>query len=312
MEAILQWGLDVTRLVQGWAIQPLTYSMRFASMLGSSAAYVVLVAFIFWCIDEKKSLRLGTALIVSAWVNVVLKFLLDQPRPFDLDPSLEMVPATMGGLPSGHAQNALVVWFIIASWGRGKWRFIPAAILCVLIAFSRVYLGAHFPTDILGGWLVGGVLLGVYFLAGKWIEALLTDHAPRAGLVVVAAVSFVMILYRPADEVLSLAGMLLGMGVGFHLCKRFVGFTALAPFGRIGFARYFSLFIRFAIGVAGVVLLFILSGNLMGMFRETENYQLFVFLRFALLAFWISVGAPWVFRFARLTENNVIHYQEHD
>jgi len=314
MEAILQWGLDVIRAVQSDASPPLTFFMRVVSALGSGAAYIIFVAFVYWCIDEKKGLRLGTALLISAWLNVVLKFLLDQPRPFfpGFDPSLGMVSATMGGFPSGHAQNSLVVWFIIASWGKEKRHFIPATIFCLLMAFSRVYLGVHFPTDILGGWLVGGALLCAYFLAGKRVETLLSRYAPRAGLVVVAALSFAMILYRPSFEVLIPAGVLLGMGTGFYLCKRYIGFTASAPLSRIGFARYLTLFTRCVIGTAGAVLIFVPSENLLATFQNSENFQLFVFLRFALLALWVTAGAPWVFRAARLSESNVIHYQEHD
>jgi len=314
MEALLLWGLDVIRFIQGDANLPLTFLMRVVSSLGSSAAYIILIAFIYWCIDEKKGIRLGTVLLISAWLNVVLKFLLDQPRPFfeGFDPSLGLVDATMGGFPSGHAQNSLVVWFILASWGQGKWRFILAAVFCLLMAFSRLYLGVHFPTDILGGWLIGGALLCAYFLLGKRIEAMLSDHAPRAGLIATAALSFVMILYRPSVEMLIPAGIFLGMGTGFHLCKRYVGFTAPAPLSRIGFARYLVLFTRFAIGAAGTVLLFTLSENLIGAFQDSENYPLIVFARFALIAFWITIGAPWVFRTARLSESNVIHYQEHD
>jgi len=314
MEAVLEWGLGAIRFVQGGSNPALDLLMRAVSLLGSSIAYVVLIAFIYWCIDEKKSLRLGTALLVSVWLNVVLKSLLDQPRPFfeGFDPSLGMVPAILGGFPSGHAQNSLVAWFIIASWSGSKWSFAPAAVLCLLTAFSRVYLGVHFPTDILGGWLVGGALLCVYFLAGKRIEAFLVAHAPRAGLIAAAALSFVMILHRPAVEVLVPAGTMLGLGTGFYLCRRYVGFTAMVPLGRVGMARHLTLLVRLAIGMAGTVLLFVLSGNLLANLGGTDNYHLFVFARFALLALWISAGAPWFFRITRLSESNVIHYQEHD
>jgi len=314
MEAILYWGLDVIRAIQSGGSPPLDFLMRTVSALGSAVAYVVMVAFIYWCVDEKKGMRLGIALLVSTWLNLVLKFLLDQPRPFfpGFDPSVGMVDAAMGGLPSGHAQNSLVVWMILASWGREKWHFVLAAIFCLLMAFSRVYLGVHFPTDILGAWLIGGALLCVYFLAGKRIEAFLSAHAPRAGLVAVAALSFAMTLYRPVVEMLIPAGIILGMGIGFHLCKRHVGFTALAPLSRNGFARYLTLFVRLAIGSAGALLILIPSGNLLATLQNSANYPLLVFLRFVLLALWVTAGAPWIFQVARLSESNVIHYQEHD
>ena len=300
MEAALLWGLGAVGAIQAGSSPPLDLLMRLAGALGSGPALAAIAAFVYWCADGKKGLRLGAAALVSAWVNAALKLLLDQPRPFfeGFDPSAGMVSAAMGGLPSWHAQNALVVFFIVASWGKSRLLFVPAALLCLLVAFSRVYLGANFPTDILGGWAVGGTLLCAYFLAGRRIEALFSGRPPRAALLAIAALSFAMILYRPSWETIPPAGMLLGMGLGFYLCGRYVGFAAPSPVG--GPAGRLVPLARFAIGFGGAALLFVLSGNLLGGLRHAENYHLFVFARFALLALWISAGAPWVFAAARL------------
>ncbi|MDR0291114.1 MAG: phosphatase PAP2 family protein, partial [Treponema sp.] len=123
METALQWGLDCIRLIQSGASPPLTVFMRIITAFGSAAAYIIPVVFIFWCVDEQKGLRFGIMALVSIWVNLFLKVLLDQPRPFfpDYDPSLGMASAEMGGFPSGHAQNTLVMWAIVASKKKKKW-----------------------------------------------------------------------------------------------------------------------------------------------------------------------------------------------
>jgi len=166
MEAILYWGLDCIRLIQTAANPPLTACMKIITGLGSAAVYIILLPLIYWCIDEKKCLRLGTMVLVSVWLNITLKFALNQPRPFfeGYDPSVGMIGERMGGFPSGHAQNLLVMLFIIASWGTKKRLYGIAAFFCLLVGFSRVYLGVHFPTDVLGGWIIGGILLAAYFL----------------------------------------------------------------------------------------------------------------------------------------------------
>jgi membrane-associated phospholipid phosphatase len=304
MEAILQWGLDCIRLIQGWANPPLTILMRIITSLGSSGAYILLLPFVYWCVDEKKGLHLGTMVLISAWVNLSLKLLLDQPRPFfaGYDPSVGMISERLGGFPSGHAQNTLVMLTIVSSWLARKWAYIAAAFVCLLVGFSRLYLGVHFPTDVAGGWLIGGILLAVYFLSRKRIEALIATGGFRGGMIASAALAFVMILYRPSVELLMPGGMILGLGAGYCLCKQYVNFSASALSGRPGIFRYLTLLVRFLLGITVFALLYVVSGKVMGGMDNSGNYQLVVFLRFILLSFWISAGAPWLFRFLRLAE----------
>jgi membrane-associated phospholipid phosphatase len=305
MESALQWGLDCIRLIQSSANPPLTFLMKIITNLGSTVVYILILPFIYWCVDEKKSLRLGIVVLVSVWLNLFLKFMLDQPRPFfaNYDPSLGMISETMGGLPSGHAQNSLVLWVIIASWVNKKWLWGTAACFCLLVGFSRVYLGVHFPTDVLGGWIIGGILLGIYCLIGKQIETLLAEQNPRVGLYACAALAFIMILYRPSAVLLMPGSMILGLGTGYYLCKNKIGFSASALGGRTGIARYLVLLVRFLIGITVLALWYIVTEKLMINFEDSANFNLFVFLRFAVIAFWISAGAPWLFRSIRLAES---------
>ena len=312
MEALLQWGLDCIRLIQGWANPPLTIFMRIITSLGSAGAYILLLPFVYWCIDEKKGLHLGTMILISVWVNLSLKLLLNQPRPFfaGYDPSVGMISERLGGFPSGHAQNTLVMLTIICSWLTRRWAYIAAALVCLLVGFSRLYLGVHFPTDVIGGWLIGGILLAVYFLVRKRIEALIAKGGFRGGMYASAALAFVMILYRPSVGLLMPGGMILGLGAGYCLCKQYVNFSASAlgdyyvsAFGgRVGLAKYLTLLARFLMGIIVLNLLLIGTERIMGGMDNSGNYQLVVFLRFVLLALWISAGAPWLFRFLRLAE----------
>jgi membrane-associated phospholipid phosphatase len=305
MESILQWGLDCIRLIQSSANPPLTLLMKIITNLGSTVVYIIILPFIYWCVDEKKSLRLGTVVLVSVWLNLFLKFMLDQPRPFfvNYDPSLGMISETLGGFPSGHAQNSLVLWVIIASWVNKKWLWGVAACFCLLVGFSRVYLGVHFPTDVFGGWLIGGILLGVYFLIGKQIETLLAEQSPRMGLLACAALAFIMILYRPSAVLLMPGAMLLGLGTGYYLCKHKIGFSADALCGRVGIAKYLVLLVRFLLGITVLFLWYIVTEKLMVKFEDSGNFNLFVFLRFGVIALWISAGAPWLFRSIKLTDS---------
>jgi hypothetical protein len=270
--------------------------MKAVTRLGSVPVYVILLALIFWCFDEKKSFRLSLAVLISGWINLVLKFLLHQPRPFwdGYDPAVGLMYERFGGLPSGHAQSSLVMWIIIASWGTRKWRYVPAALLILLIGFSRVYLGVHFPTDVFAGWLAGGLICAAYFFFTPRIEAVLENRGLRVNLILTAGAAFVMILYRPADDFLMPAAALLGMGAGYSLNIHALHFRAAGFLERRGPAKPGVLLGRLVLGAAGLALISLVSGKLLPG-GDSAWFRMFFFLQYVLLGFWVCAGAPWLF-----------------
>jgi membrane-associated phospholipid phosphatase len=303
MEPLLLWGLDFIRTVQTAANPPLTLFMKLVTQLGAVPVYMALLSLIFWCIDEKRSFRLGLVVLISGWINLALKFLLNQPRPFweAYDPAIGFIHERFGGLPSGHAQTSLVLWISIASWGTRTWRYVPAGLLILLIGFSRIYLGVHFPTDVFAGWLIGGLICAAYFFLASRIEKVLEQGGLRAKLTLSAAVSFLMILYRPAEDLLMPGAALLGMGTGYSLNAHFLKFKAAAFFERRGAAKLFTFLGRFVLGLAGILVISaVFSRFLPG--AGAGFYRIFFFLQYAFLGFWVYAGAPWLFLRSGLAE----------
>ncbi|MDR1177622.1 MAG: phospholipid phosphatase, partial [Spirochaetaceae bacterium] len=112
MENIYTKGLELIHFIQGYENPALSAAMKGLSFLGSPVPYLVLVPLLFWCVDERRGLRLALLLLFSAWLNSSLKMLFAQPRPYDLDPGVarayEGGVSGRYGLPSGHAQTSLV------------------------------------------------------------------------------------------------------------------------------------------------------------------------------------------------------------
>jgi membrane-associated phospholipid phosphatase len=304
MEPLLQWGLDVIRAVQSAANTPLTIFMKSVTALGTAPAYMVLLPLIFWCADEKKGVRLGIMVMITLWVNLALKFLFHQPRPFwpGYDPALGMIAEHFGGLPSGHAQNSLVLGFVMASWGKNKGFYALALFASLLIGFSRIYLGVHFPTDVFAGWIIGGLLLTAYFLLGPRLETALARGDLRFRLILTAAASFIMILYRPGDDLLTPGGVLLGLGPGYSLNLHFLRFRAAALFGRRGAEKFFTLLLRFLLGMAGFLIITLIFSKIIPENQDSPYFRILFFLRLGLWGFWIYAGAPWLFQRIRLAE----------
>ena len=88
--------------------------------------------------------------------NLMLKNAVDRIRPCDLNTAVELLVARPGdpSFPSGHtsASFAAATVLLMNRW-KGRWITLVVA---ALIAFSRLYLYVHFPTDVLGGLILGG------------------------------------------------------------------------------------------------------------------------------------------------------------
>ena len=112
----------------------------------------------------KKTRPIGFTVLISLLfdfliVNVALKGLVARPRPFVVN---ELIEPLVGGVspyrsfPSGHSGGSFAAMFALYRWVPKKIG-IPALFLASLVALSRLYVGVHYPTDIIGGFLIGFV-----------------------------------------------------------------------------------------------------------------------------------------------------------
>jgi len=171
---VLAIDVTITRAFQENQSPWLRYTMIAASFIGNVSALslglIVLAAVLFWMVD----LRLEAIMVVvvsatSALLNWLIKLVVARPRP---SASLvEIIQATSGqSFPSGHVMSYVAFWGLLFSLGvilfRGKhwWRtalLIISALFVALVGPSRIYLGDHWATDVLGAYLIGGLLLSL-------------------------------------------------------------------------------------------------------------------------------------------------------
>ncbi len=143
--------------------------MRIASSIGSGASLFGFMAFIILCLSVIHRYRESLAAIVAVvlmGLNHFFKLIIDRPRPsMDLIAVRDIVSGL--GFPSGHAYQSLIaLGFVILlaniiiekTWLRMSLQ-IFIVILIFTIGLSRIYLGVHWPSDVLGGYLLGGLLL---------------------------------------------------------------------------------------------------------------------------------------------------------
>ena len=172
-------SLDIIAIdmIQGQISERMTPIMSIFTFLGSTTWLALTTMFIFIMLFIKKRkleafLFVGT-MAFSGIFNQLLKMLYHRPRP-TIQP---LVEATGYSFPSGHSMASftfygLLAFFIILKLNHltGKIAVITLSLLLILfIGVSRIYLGVHYPTDVLAGYTAGIATLIIFFIANHLI-----------------------------------------------------------------------------------------------------------------------------------------------
>jgi membrane-associated phospholipid phosphatase len=327
MELILEYGIIIVLYFQGlgdWII-PI---MQLVTFLGNETFYLLVAPVLLWCIQAELGLRLGIYLMISGGINTILKLVLHGPRPYWLDPSVKALSTeTSFGMPSGHAQNAVVVWGTIAAYLNRTWAWILAVFLIFLIGISRIHLGVHFPSDVIAGWVFGALLLWILLKIEKPILTWLTSFKPGKQYAVVFGASIFLIFLGylaklslaiwslplewvqnasitapEADPItpLSLSGLISNAGAFFGLAAGAIwlwrqgGFNAGGPIVR--------RILRYLIGVIGIIILWL---GLRSVFPGGDSMLAYTlrYLRYGMIGFWLTGLGPRLFIRLNLAEH---------
>lgn len=318
MEYLTELFLPVSIWFQdapGW----LATIFKWITFLGNTEFYLIVMPALFWCIDTTLGIRTGIMLLVSGGLNSILKFAFQWPRPFWVSSRVSNLAEGTGfGFPSGHAQNATSIWGLIGSSVKNAWFRVAVILLIILIGVSRILLGVHFTHDVLAGWLVGAVLLWVFLKLEKSVSAWFRDNSLPAQIIalILATSLFIipaLLIVPPFDPpavpqawiegageviepyhyegLLTTSGSFLGLGLGIILLHRGAGFSAQGSVTQ--------RILRYLVGLLGVLALYLGLGSIFPDNVDLISYSL-RFLRYFLIGFWISYGAPRLFAWLKI------------
>ena len=138
------------------------------TILGEETLIILLVVALWFAYDKRLAKKLFFVTICSTGLNGVVKNIAQVPRPFDkgITPVRQQT-ATGFSFPSGHTQNFATVSTLCAIQYKKKWLTTTVAILITLVAFSRLYLGVHYPSDVIVGSAFG---VGMAFFGSYMFE----------------------------------------------------------------------------------------------------------------------------------------------
>lgn len=185
--------LETTTWLEPLRSDLLTPVFLLVTQFGGIYALLSLLAIFYWLWRKDVAMHLIVAASVTATVNGLLKATIQAPRPDEVE---ALVNSAGWGMPSGHAQMAVLFWGWLAIHIGTARAFAGAALMILLIGFSRIYLGVHTPLQVLAGFAMGAVLLAIFCSVFRWLVPLLkdvNDHL-KASLLAVLLISFALMV----------------------------------------------------------------------------------------------------------------------
>lgn len=289
MDTLFEMGMEWILAMQQVGAPFLQALFEIVTFTGEERFYLLFVPVLFWMVDHRIGARVAFAFLISAYVNPILKDLWPEPRPYDLEPGISELRTPGSGMPSGHAQSSVFVWGTLAAQFGRNWFWMAAILWMFLVGLSRVYLGQHFPHQVLAGWLVGGILLALYLELGPRFESWMVHRPLSQQLAISTGGPILLALAYPHNDTVASAAVMCGFGSGFVLMQHYCPFSASGPWRQ--------RLARTAIGLAGLLILYFGLSAIAPAEEEVAGnvYAGLRFLRYAVLGFWISLGAPWLF-----------------
>ena len=277
----------------------------FAAMtaLGDKEFYLLIMPLIYWCLHKPFGREMAYLLVFTSYINTFLKTFFKLPRP-----PIEIHIIEQGvygyGLPSGHAMYPMSLWGYTA-W---RWRhkaswLIPALGLFIgLIAFSRLYLGVHYPADTVTGLLLGLLVILVWLKLFPAVTQWVNKTSERTLLLIGIGLPLLLFFLHPSDylgypaeDSATIMGIAIGMNIGFLYEAKYVNFTVTGSL--------VQRILRYFVGIIAVILVW---GGLRVLFGLVEgNHVLDMALRlsrYAVTGLVISWFVPALFIKLKLAE----------
>ena len=276
--------------------------------LGSDIVFIIIMAILYIIYDKRFAKNLAFNLLFTGYLNAFIKGIFQDPRPdTNIDPSEEYgYIETSYGFPSGHTQNAVTVWGYLAYEFKDKPKsyIVPIilSILIFLISVSRMIIGVHDLEDVIGGYVIGICFLIAFIYLEPIISPKVNELSLQMKILIAVVISILLFaigtllfpaaglelvknapVYTDAGNFGSVTGAMLGLSIGYLLENEYIKYE---PSDLNKKQKCINLII-------GIIILII---TYYGLDLIISGNVFLRFIRYALIAFILTLVAPLIFR----------------
>ncbi len=215
--------------------------------LGEETIFILIGLIFFWCINKKEGYYLLCVGLIGTIANQFLKLIFRVPRPWIKDKTFTIVESARAeasgySFPSGHTQSSVGIFGGIARWNKNTIVRILCIAACVLVPFSRMYLGVHTALDVgVSIFLALILILGLYPLVCKATNNKKTMRFLFACMTLLAISLLIYVSVYPfpielntanrlhgTEHAYKMLGCTLGLWLSFEIDECFIKFETKA------------------------------------------------------------------------------------
>lgn len=270
--------MEVIQYIQGFANPFLDFFFSTITHIGGSTVGIIFSILLFWCVNKRLGYKFLYAVIFSFSLNNLIKGFFNSSRPIGQPGILSrnIATATGSSFPSGHSQASATTFTFLISQYRNIYIWIIGIFMMIMVPLSRLYLGVHWPKDVIAGTIIGIISV---FISNKIFES---SFDKSLSLIIYSLILFVIIgIFVPSNDLSKSLGAFIGLVVSLIIEKKFINFDPTGSF--------INHLIKCLIGVIGALIIYLVFSK----FLPSSNF--FSLLKYSLIVMWAVSISPYIF-----------------